>query len=122
MLQGGAEGELLARLKRDFAAVRHVKPKASRADSAELYRAGDGLQGRARLRAELRRRVCQNTCEFKSLGAKNCRLSPCHVVALATPKSPAALAEEPVKRASRRALVASEQSSRPFAFDKGRSG
>jgi 23S rRNA (uridine2552-2'-O)-methyltransferase len=30
-------GELLARLKREFAAVRHVKPKASRADSAELY-------------------------------------------------------------------------------------
>ena len=36
-LQGGAEGELLARLKRDFATVRHLKPKASRADSAELY-------------------------------------------------------------------------------------
>jgi 23S rRNA (uridine2552-2'-O)-methyltransferase len=37
VLQGGAEGELLARLKRQFATVRHVKPKASRADSAELY-------------------------------------------------------------------------------------
>jgi 23S rRNA (uridine2552-2'-O)-methyltransferase len=37
VLQGGAEADLLARLKREFAAVRHVKPKASRADSAELY-------------------------------------------------------------------------------------
>ena len=34
VLQGGSEGEVLARLKRDFAVVRHVKPKASRADSA----------------------------------------------------------------------------------------
>jgi 23S rRNA (uridine2552-2'-O)-methyltransferase len=37
VFQGGAEGELLTTLKRDFATVRHVKPKASRADSAELY-------------------------------------------------------------------------------------
>ena len=37
VLQGGTEGELLAELKRDFATVRHVKPAASRADSAELY-------------------------------------------------------------------------------------
>ena len=37
VLQGGTEGALLAELKRDFATVRHVKPPASRADSAELY-------------------------------------------------------------------------------------
>jgi len=37
VLQGGTEGALLADLKRDFASVRHVKPAASRADSAELY-------------------------------------------------------------------------------------
>ncbi|HEY1543985.1 MAG TPA: RlmE family RNA methyltransferase [Xanthobacteraceae bacterium] len=37
VLQGGTEGTLLAELKRDFATVRHVKPTASRADSAELY-------------------------------------------------------------------------------------
>ena len=37
VFQGGAEGELLTTLKRDFTTVRHVKPKASRADSAELY-------------------------------------------------------------------------------------
>jgi len=37
VLRGGTENELLADLKRDFAAVKHVKPAASRADSAELY-------------------------------------------------------------------------------------
>lgn len=47
VLQGGAEGELLARLKRAFATVRHVKPKASRADSAELYLLATGFKGAA---------------------------------------------------------------------------
>ena len=37
VLQGGTETTLLARLKQDFASVKHVKPAASRADSAELY-------------------------------------------------------------------------------------
>jgi 23S rRNA (uridine2552-2'-O)-methyltransferase len=37
VLQGGTERELLDLLKRSFASVRHVKPPASRADSAELY-------------------------------------------------------------------------------------
>jgi 23S rRNA (uridine2552-2'-O)-methyltransferase len=37
VLRGGTEGELLARLKRDFAKVLHVKPPASRSDSAEAY-------------------------------------------------------------------------------------
>ena len=45
VLQGGAEGELLARLKREFATVRHLKPKASRADSAELYVLATGSGG-----------------------------------------------------------------------------
>ena len=45
VLQGGAEGDLLARLKREFALVRHVKPKASRADSAELYMLATGFRG-----------------------------------------------------------------------------
>jgi 23S rRNA (uridine2552-2'-O)-methyltransferase len=45
VLQGGAEGELLGRLKRDFATVRHLKPKASRADSAELYLLATGFRG-----------------------------------------------------------------------------
>lgn len=37
VLQGGTVGALLAELKRRFATVRHVKPAASRSDSAELY-------------------------------------------------------------------------------------
>ena len=45
VLQGGAEGDLLARLKREFASVRHLKPKASRADSAELYLLATDFRG-----------------------------------------------------------------------------
>jgi 23S rRNA (uridine2552-2'-O)-methyltransferase len=46
VFQGGSEGELLARLKQDFAVVRHLKPKASRADSAEMYVLATGFRGR----------------------------------------------------------------------------
>lgn len=46
MFQGGTEGDLLASLKRNFTTVRHVKPKASRADSAELYVLATGFKGR----------------------------------------------------------------------------
>ncbi|MFC3693250.1 RlmE family RNA methyltransferase [Chenggangzhangella methanolivorans] len=45
VFQGGTEGELLAALKRDFAKVEHVKPPASRADSAELYVLATGFRG-----------------------------------------------------------------------------
>ncbi|QGM45145.1 RlmE family RNA methyltransferase [Methylocystis heyeri] len=45
VFQGGAEGQLLARLKRDFAIVRHVKPQASRAGSPELYVLATGFRG-----------------------------------------------------------------------------
>lgn len=45
VLQGGTENTLLARLKQDFATVRHVKPAASRADSAELYVLATGFRG-----------------------------------------------------------------------------
>jgi 23S rRNA (uridine2552-2'-O)-methyltransferase len=37
VFQGGAEGELLAGLKRAFETVRHAKPPASRSESAETY-------------------------------------------------------------------------------------
>jgi 23S rRNA (uridine2552-2'-O)-methyltransferase len=46
VLQGGTEATLLAQLKRDFASVKHVKPAASRADSAELYLLATGFRGR----------------------------------------------------------------------------
>jgi 23S rRNA (uridine2552-2'-O)-methyltransferase len=45
VLQGGTEAELLASLKRDFATVKHVKPAASRSDSAELYVLAQGFRG-----------------------------------------------------------------------------
>jgi 23S rRNA (uridine2552-2'-O)-methyltransferase len=44
VLQGGTEGALLAGLKRDFSNVKHVKPAASRADSAELYLLATGFR------------------------------------------------------------------------------
>ena len=45
VLQGGTEASLLAELKRDFAKVRHIKPPASRSDSAELYVVATGFRG-----------------------------------------------------------------------------
>ena len=45
VLQGGTEGELLALLKRDFKSVKHIKPPASRSDSAELYLLATGFRG-----------------------------------------------------------------------------
>lgn len=44
VFQGGTERELLDMLKKRFAAVRHVKPPASRADSAELYVLATGFR------------------------------------------------------------------------------
>lgn len=45
VIQGGTENELLAALKKNFAGVKHVKPAASRADSAELYVLATGFRG-----------------------------------------------------------------------------
>jgi 23S rRNA (uridine2552-2'-O)-methyltransferase len=45
VLQGGTERALLDTMKRAFTTVRHVKPKASRADSAELYVLATGFRG-----------------------------------------------------------------------------
>jgi 23S rRNA (uridine2552-2'-O)-methyltransferase len=47
VFQGGAEGALLAGLKQSFAAVRHAKPRASRAESAETYVIAAGFRGRS---------------------------------------------------------------------------
>jgi 23S rRNA (uridine2552-2'-O)-methyltransferase len=43
--QSGADAELMAQLKRDFASVRHVKPSASRQDSSERYVLATGFRG-----------------------------------------------------------------------------
>jgi len=45
MFQGGTERDLLDMLKRNFATVKHVKPPASRSDSAELYVLATGFRG-----------------------------------------------------------------------------
>ena len=45
VFQGGSERELLARMKRDFATVRHAKPPASRKESAEMYVVALGFHG-----------------------------------------------------------------------------
>jgi 23S rRNA (uridine2552-2'-O)-methyltransferase len=44
--RGGTEGLLLQAMKRDFRVVKHVKPPASRADSAEMYVLATGFRGR----------------------------------------------------------------------------
>ena len=44
VFQGGAGGELVARLKRSFAKVSHVKPKASRPESPEVYVLATGFR------------------------------------------------------------------------------
>lgn len=43
--QGGTEHKLLERMKKNFAAVRHAKPKASRQDSAETFVVATGFKG-----------------------------------------------------------------------------
>jgi 23S rRNA (uridine2552-2'-O)-methyltransferase len=45
VLQGGAGKDLVARLGGSFVKVRHVKPKASRAGSAEMYVLATGFRG-----------------------------------------------------------------------------
>ncbi len=45
VLTGGTERDLLARMKQRFDKVRHIKPPASRKDSAELYVAATGYRG-----------------------------------------------------------------------------
>ena len=42
--QGGSEKELLERLKRRFAKVRHIKPPSSRPESAELFVVATGYR------------------------------------------------------------------------------
>ena len=44
VFQGGATNEVLARVKRHFAEVKHVKPPASRAESVELYLVAKGFK------------------------------------------------------------------------------
>src|ERR1700748_1117242 len=45
VFQSGADSDLLAQLKRDFASVKHVKPASSRTDSSERYVLAMGFRG-----------------------------------------------------------------------------
>jgi 23S rRNA (uridine2552-2'-O)-methyltransferase len=45
VIQGGTEATLLAALKRNVSSVKHIKPAASRSDSAELYVLAQGFRG-----------------------------------------------------------------------------
>ena len=44
VFQGGSSGDLLARLKKAFREVKHVKPPASRQESVELYVVASGFK------------------------------------------------------------------------------
>jgi len=50
VFQGGAEGSLLKRLKKNFKTVRHAKPKSSRAGSPEIYLVAMGFKQKAQAR------------------------------------------------------------------------
>jgi len=45
VFQGGTTGELLTRIKTMFREVKHVKPRASRANSVEVYLVALGYRG-----------------------------------------------------------------------------
>ncbi len=47
VFQGGSSSELLARLKKSFREVKHVKPPASRAESVELYVVALGFKAKS---------------------------------------------------------------------------
>jgi 23S rRNA (uridine2552-2'-O)-methyltransferase len=47
VFEGGTEQTLLLRLKKSFAGIRHVKPPASRKQSAEIYLVATGFRGAA---------------------------------------------------------------------------
>jgi 23S rRNA (uridine2552-2'-O)-methyltransferase len=48
VFQSGADAELVARLKRDFSSVKHVKPASSRQDSSERYVLATGFRGQGK--------------------------------------------------------------------------
>ena len=45
VFQGGTQHELLAMMKKDFETIRHIKPPASRKESAEQYVVATGFRG-----------------------------------------------------------------------------
>lgn len=47
VLRGGSEHQLLATLKKNFKSIKHIKPQASRADSAELFVLATGFKSKS---------------------------------------------------------------------------
>jgi len=47
VFQGGTEGKLLTQMKKDFTTVKHIKPPASRQESAEQYVVARGFRRKA---------------------------------------------------------------------------
>lgn len=45
VFHGGADNDLLSHLKRRFATIKHIKPAASRQESAEIYLVAQGFRG-----------------------------------------------------------------------------
>ncbi len=45
VFQGGAGSDFVSQAKRDFKVVKHIKPPASRAESAEIYLVATGFRG-----------------------------------------------------------------------------
>lgn len=45
VFQGGTEGQLLARMKKDFKTVKHLKPPSSRKESPETFVIAQGFRG-----------------------------------------------------------------------------
>lgn len=48
VFQGGAENTLMAQMRKDFETTKHIKPKASRADSSEQYVVAQGFRGHSK--------------------------------------------------------------------------
>ncbi len=46
VFQGGSTHELLTLLKKEFKTIKHIKPDASRSDSAEVYVVAQGFKGK----------------------------------------------------------------------------
>ncbi len=46
VFQGGSTHELLTLLKKEFKTIKHIKPDASRSDSAEIYVVAQGFKGK----------------------------------------------------------------------------
>ena len=102
VIQGGTEHELLARLKREFATVRHVKPQASRAGSAELYVLATGFRGAAKRLIDRRQAYCAARARWPRTAVSAAGLQ-------SAPRRPPGQAQEDAAPRSRRPAPSSQR-------------